>query len=219
MREALSAEGAAAWRTHLAALAPPIAAAASERYYKVGSEALRACSAVCRVIRPDAPAPVPSDLQVRPGARADSEHVKLKLLLQCCLAWIILIKRSLGDIPSTVSWLLQKRFIWYFSTLARISPWPLAVFMTELTQTQIWIQPMPCPKPETCHKMEPRVHDKPILARDELQPGAHLPRVNYTITQNSNVSALPGALAAQPFASSLVQPALCQMQARLCLTG
>lgn len=80
MREALSAEGAAAWRAHLAALAPPVAAAASERYYKVGSEALRACSAVCRVIRPDAPAPVPSDLQVRPGARTDSEHLQLKLL-------------------------------------------------------------------------------------------------------------------------------------------
>ncbi len=74
VREALSAEGAAAWRTHLAALAPPIAAAASERYYKVGSEALRARSVVCRVIRPDASAPVPSDLQVRPSDRA---HIAL----------------------------------------------------------------------------------------------------------------------------------------------
>lgn len=65
VREALGAEGAAAWRLHLAALAPPVAAAAGERYYKVGAEALRACAAMCRIIRPDALAPMPADLQAR----------------------------------------------------------------------------------------------------------------------------------------------------------
>ena len=69
VREALSADGAAAWRPHLAALVPPVTAAAGERYYKVGAEALRACGAMCRVVRPDPPAPVPADLQARAPPR------------------------------------------------------------------------------------------------------------------------------------------------------
>ncbi len=46
------------------ALAPPVFAAAGERYYKVAAEALRVCEQLVRVIRPDSAAPVQPALQV-----------------------------------------------------------------------------------------------------------------------------------------------------------
>ena len=46
------------------ALAPPVFAAAGERYYKVSAEALRVCEQLVRVIRPDATAPLQPALKV-----------------------------------------------------------------------------------------------------------------------------------------------------------
>ncbi|KAK9835209.1 hypothetical protein WJX81_005880 [Elliptochloris bilobata] len=114
VREALSADGAAAWRPHLAALAPPVAAAASERYYKVGAEALRACAAMCRVIRPDAPAPVPADLQklvpqlhaaVAARLRCQDQDQEVK---ECAIAAAATLAAHLGDLlPRELPDLLQ----------------------------------------------------------------------------------------------------------------